>query len=265
MKWLEERVSALSGSPKTIGEGRDRALPGEQPSPPLVRTSTPARTPSQPWETSERSAVADEIAGVNHHTQNQEFYGSSSSVALLARVGRSPPRLGDNATASRDEQPDAFLSSLHNPVYSQQRADGIDVGRSSVSSFPRCRVFIDGFFSTLHYIFPILDKALFMRRCENLWASEGSTEKSSFVALYFSVLSLGALVGPRSEDLIDGQDNLAWSRKFFEESRSLCSALGMVTDLEMVQCYFFLVRPRPPRHIAFTADANCSPRCTKMS
>lgn len=82
-----------------------------------------------------------------------------------------------------------------------------------------------------------------MSRCEDLWTSEGSAVKSSFVALYFSVLSLGALVGPRSEELIGGQDNLAWSRKFFDESRTLCSALGMVTDLEMVQCYFFLVRP----------------------
>lgn len=104
-------------------------------------------------------------------------------------------------------------------------------------------MFLDDFFSTLHYIFPILGKALFMRRCEDLWTSEDSAVKSSFVALYFSVLSLGALVGPRSDELIGGLDNLTWSRKFFDESRTLCSALGMVTDLEMVQCYFFLVRP----------------------
>ena len=247
MKWLEEKVTALSGSSKPVEEAKNRApVPYDQgPSPAPAGPSTPSAGPFRPWETATRFTVADEVAGVNRHTNDQEFYGSSSSVALLARVGRSPSRSGDDRATSRQDEPDALLTSLHNPVFSQRRTAGESPGAASppVSSFPQCRVFIDGFFSTLHYIFPILDKALFMRRCEHLWASEGSAEKSSFVALYFSVLSLGALVGPRIDEPIDGRDNLSWSRKFFEESRSLCSALGMVTDLEMVQCYFFLVRP----------------------
>lgn len=232
-------MSALSGSTRTIEEARSRIYSGrESTSPALAGLSTPSVALPQQYEASARFAVADEVAGVNRHTQNQEFYGSSSSVALLARVASRPE---DSGTPSREEHPDALVSSLHNPVFSQQHAEANRAARLSLSSFPQCRVFIDGFFSTLHSIFPILEKAIFTRRCESLWTSERSAEKSSFVALYFSVLSLGALVGPRSEDLIEGRDNLSWSRKFFEKSRSLCSALGMVTDLEMVQCYFFLV------------------------
>ncbi|KAB5543092.1 fungal-specific transcription factor domain-containing protein [Coniochaeta sp. 2T2.1] len=243
VKWLEEKVSALSGSTKIIDDRR-KGVPaaGQRISPPPANTPTPSATPSQPWESSARFTVAEEVTGVNQYTNDQEFYGSSSSVALLARVGRSPSNPGPGGTGPRQDEPDAFLTSLHNPVFSQRRPEaGGSRGTSvSLSSFPQCRVFIDGFFSTLHYIFPILDKALFMRRCDGLWAAGVVAGDSSFAALYFSVLSLGALVGPRSEEPIDGRDNLAWSRKLFEDARDMCSALGMVTDLEMVQCYFFL-------------------------
>ncbi|KAB5518851.1 fungal-specific transcription factor domain-containing protein [Coniochaeta sp. 2T2.1] len=244
VKWLEEKVSALSGSTKIIDDRRNGVpAAGQRISPPPASTPTPSVTPSQPFESSARFAVAEEVTGVNQYTNDQEFYGSSSSVALLARVGRSPSNPGPGDTGPRQDEPDAFLTSLHNPVFSQRRPEvGGSRGTTSVSlsSFPQCRVFIDGFFSTLHYIFPILDKALFMRRCDGLWAAGVVAGDSSFAALYFSVLSLGALVGPRSEEPIDGRDNLAWSRKLFEDARSMCSALGMVTDLEMVQCYFFL-------------------------
>lgn len=239
-------MSALSGSNKTVEEARNRvsANPSHELSPAPVGAPPPSAAPSHGGETSARFTVADEIAGVNQHTNDQEFYGSSSSVALLARVGRSPSKPGDDGATRHPDEPDALLTSLHNPVFSRRRAgsEGAGAATPAVSSFPQCKVFIDGFFSTLHYIFPILDKPLFMSRCENLWATERCAQMSSFVALYFSVLSLGALVGPRSEELLNGQDNLAWSRKFFDETRSLCSTLGMVTDLEMVQCYFFLVR-----------------------
>ena len=84
-----------------------------------------------------------------------------------------------------------------------------------------------------------------MQRCEALWAGDRSDEaahKGSFVALYYSVLSLGALVGAREEEPLEGVSNLEWSRRFFDEAKGMANRLGMVTDLEMVQCYFFLVR-----------------------
>lgn len=244
VKWLEEKVSALSGSTKTVEEARSRvaAIPSQEPRFAPADVSSPSAAEFQRQQTSPRYTAPDEVAGVNQHTNDQEFYGSSSSVAILARVGRSPSKTGDDLTNPHPDDPVALLTSLHNPFFTRGRAggEGVEATGSSLPSFPQCKMFLDDFFSTLHYIFPILGKALFMRRCEDLWTSEDSAVKSSFVALYFSVLSLGALVGPRSDELIGGLDNLTWSRKFFDESRTLCSALGMVTDLEMVQCYFFL-------------------------
>jgi hypothetical protein len=266
VKWLEEKVTAQSGSPHTAARAENNHIP--TPSPAV--TPTRSAGPSHPAETGTRFAASDEVAGINRHTNDQEFYGSSSSVALLARVGRSPSEPGDGGTSSGHNEPDALLTSLHNPVFSRGRDGEVASARGAtprapVSFFPQCRVFIDGFFSTLHYIFPILDRTLFMRRCESLWIPERPAEKTSFVALYFSVLSLGALVGPRIDEPIDGSDNLTWARKFREESVSLCSSMGMVTDLEMVQCYFFRVRLRIPVTSLPPGLTSRSPKSVKMS
>lgn len=107
--------------------------------------------------------------------------------------------------------------------------------------FHKCSVFVHGFFSSNHYIHPILDKRRFLQRCEQLWAGVDAAHTSSFVALYYSILSLGALMSVREEEPLDGMTNRQWSRRFFDESLGHCYRLGMVTDLEMVQCYFFLV------------------------
>lgn len=82
-----------------------------------------------------------------------------------------------------------------------------------------------------------------MKRCESLWSPGAPAQKSSFGALYCSVVSLGALIGPREEEPIDGKDNSTWAGALFSAARSLCDRLGMTADLEMVQCYFFMVCP----------------------
>ncbi|KAI8243551.1 putative transcriptional regulatory protein [Colletotrichum sp. SAR 10_99] len=84
---------------------------------------------------------------------------------------------------------------------------------------------------------------IFFDRCEMIWSNqEAARTPSSFIALYYSILSLGALIGVREDEPIDGIENLQWSRRFFDEAKRRCDQLGMVTDLEMVQCYFFLAK-----------------------
>lgn len=229
-----KKPDAVSRNPVTAATGLSRVPPPSSPS------------QHQPWQSTARFEVADEVTGVNRHTNDHEFYGSSSSVALLSRVGSSPSIQGARQGGGDelgDAEPDSLLTDLHNPVFTSWRADigSRRDGRSAQPAFPQCKVFLNGFFGTLHYIHPILDKSAFMRRCETLWACNKPAEPTTFLALYYSVLSLGALVGPREDEPIDGQDNLTWSRRLFQECRSLCTALGMATDLEMVQCYFFLV------------------------
>lgn len=180
---------------------------------------------------------------MNTHTRDVEFYGSSSSVALLSHVRRTGEEDND------DDDAGALLSSLHNPHFDPSGSQDTQRGRKSTEEsdhspwYLQCRNFIDGFFSAIHYIHPILDKTSFVQRCESLWAGEGPENKriTSFVALYYSILSIGALVGTREDELVDGMTNLAWSRKFFDRAKDCCNRLGMVTDLDMVQCYFILV------------------------
>lgn len=85
----------------------------------------------------------------------------------------------------------------------------------------------------------MLSKASFLDKCEVIWAGGAPGLSPSFIALYYSVLALGAILRPREEELIGGMDNIQWSGKFSDEARQRSNS-GTVTDLEMVQCNFFL-------------------------
>jgi hypothetical protein len=248
---LEEQVKSLSSivenyekaatdgpsnSPEAMTMNVSSSLPIAQHTTVMEAFPTPNSTSS--WHTREQ-----EVSGMNTHTRDVEFYGSSSSVALLSHVQRTGEE--DNA----DDDAGALLSSLHNPAFDPSGSQDTQRGRRGTEEsdhspwYLQCRNFIDAFFSTIHYIHPILDKTSFVQRCESLWADEGRENKriTSFVALYYSILSIGALVGTRDDELIDGMTNLSWSRKFFDRAKDCCNRLGMVTDLDMVQCYFILV------------------------
>ncbi|KAJ4304480.1 hypothetical protein N0V90_000006 [Kalmusia sp. IMI 367209] len=124
--------------------------------------------------------------------------------------------------------------------------EALDADFGCANHYSQCRNFVESFFSSIHYIHPILDRREFLQKCEALWSANtdnvGNHPTSSFVALYYSVLSLGAIVAVREEDSASGLSNLQWSRKFFEIARTYCKQLGLVTDLEMVQCFFMMAK-----------------------
>ncbi|KAM6529313.1 hypothetical protein FALCPG4_007453 [Fusarium falciforme] len=193
--------------------------------------------------------TSKEVYGVNRHTRNVEFYGSSSSVVLLSEAQKAGYEEG-RVNGGDDES--ELVSSLHNSALSPDDITGSKATKrtrttppGSATHYRQCHPFLNSFFMTLHYLQPMIDKAEFLAKCTALWESATSTNQS-FVALYYSVLSLGALVAIRDEELIDGIENLQWSRIFFEEARSRAS-INMVTDIETVQCYFILVRAVKPR------------------
>lgn len=252
MKKLETQVKDLSSrieayevtGAKTIGgkpTGTSSGIstldhdPTQHPA--INRDDYPIQSSTSPWESGQQ-----ELSGVNSHTRDVEFYGSSSSVALLSQVQRT----GDE---SEGGDASSLLSTLHNPAFgpaklqtARESCREIDYPDSS-NWFPQCRGFLEAFFTTIHYVHPILNKHTFLQRCEALRSGSEADGPhiSSFAALYFSVLSLGALVGTRDDEPIDGINNLQWSRKFFEKAKACCNQIGMVTDLEMTQCYFMLV------------------------
>lgn len=255
MRKLEAQVKELSSRIEAYGIAGAASIGGKpagtnsgtstldhEPTQPGINRDDPAmRSSTSPWETGQQ-----EVSGVNSHTRGVEFYGSSSSVALLSHVQRT----GDEPEGDVS----SLLSTLHNPAFSpadpqtaRESHREIDYPASS-NWFPQCRGFLEAFFTTIHYVHPILDKHIFLQRCESLWSGNEADgqQLSSFTALYLSVLSLGALVGTRDDEPIDGIDNMQWSRKFFEKAKSCCNQIGMVTDLEMTQCYFILVCPSIP-------------------
>jgi hypothetical protein len=243
VKQLEDQVKSLSNS----ASGPSNAPPSVQSGhSPTVNVSQrhqhhgAAHTMTSP---SVREAGEEEVSGVNRHTRGVEFYGSSSSFAMLSHIRRTGQRL-------RDDEDDAQLvSSLHNPNFrgtsTASHGDTIDGGFDRANNYSRCRGFAESFFSSIHYIHPILDKREFLQKCEALWSENvedaGKHPISSFLALYYSVLALGAIVAVREGDSSDGLKNLECSRRFFDRARSCCTQLGLVTDLEMVQCFFMMV------------------------
>lgn len=220
--------------------------------------------PSSPIRTKPGAGAAQEVTAINLHTRNVEFYGSSSSVALLSQIQKRPEQDRQDADAASDDHSDesdaaaaVLLSNLHNPEFSPREVHaggkpispsaGLEkhVTVSETTHYRQCSVFLHNFFSTIHYVHPILDKTSFLERCEILWSGDEDAiaQIASFVPLYYSVLSLGALVGYRDAEPVGGVTNQEWSRKFFTEARLRFTSLEIVTDLEMVQCYFFLVGP----------------------
>lgn len=259
----------------------------------LVKSSTahssPAGTeasayPSSPIRAPRGApAPSQEVHAINKATRNVEFYGSSSSVALLSQIhkgaggsdsghgggshhGGGP--YGDNETGSETHSESeaaaaVLLSNLHNPSFSpggletgagggseanapgQGGAVGLEkqAAVSESTHYRQCSVFLHNFFSGIHYIHPILDKTSFLERSEVLWSGDEAAikQQATFVPLYYSVLSLGALVGYRDTEPVCGISNQQWSRKFFNEARGKLPALEVVTSVDLVQCFFFLV------------------------
>ncbi|ROW17103.1 hypothetical protein VPNG_01391 [Cytospora leucostoma] len=228
----------------------------------LTSPSGASATSSSASTFQSRRGAGQEVTGINSHTRNVEFYGSSSSVALLSQVQRGGERSSVSSDAGGTEHSEsdtaaaALLSNLHNPAFSllpgptpgfvTTPSDPTDAQSPIVeaTNFRQCSVFLHNFFSTLHYIHPILDKTSFLERCELLWSGNEAAirQQPSFVTLYYSVLSLGALVGYRDTEPVGGISNQKWSRRLFREARGRFTSFELVTDLETVQCYFFMAK-----------------------
>lgn len=254
---------ANHGAPPSGSPGTSTGLSA---TPPTTTTTT----------TRPRQRGGQEVTAINSHTRNVEFYGSSSSVALLSQVQRGGERSpasseaggigggGGGGSAEHSESDAvaaALLSNLHNPAFSPPSLDAPDRGPGggggttvlTVSEaqltamepayYRQCSVFLHNFFSTMHYIHPMIDKPSFLERCEVLWSGdkEAMRQHASFVPLYFSILSIGALVGYRDIEPVGGVSNQKWSRRFFNEARARFKELELATDLEMVQTFFFMV------------------------
>lgn len=215
----------------------------------LTAPNVQAHTPSQS-DPDRGPAVepAGDLTDTNLHTNNIEFYGGSSSIAFLRQVQSNC----DDKTKAPDsgESRASLVSMLHNtdfsPISNPHCSATQEIGQVDQDRFyfRVSRKFMEGYFESIHYIQPLLEREEFTARCESLWFGEAQNQPSTFHALYYSVLSLGALVRAWDEGPLYGLTRFQWSRRLFEEARLVLNKLGTATDLEMVQCLFLMVRLR---------------------
>lgn len=188
--------------------------------------------------------VVEDHTDTNTHTNNIEYYGSSSSVAFLRRVHTECD--GQTKTLESGKCKLSLVSMLHNtsfsPISPAETPPSVNKALDKDRFYFRVSTkFIEGYFENIHHIQPILDKDEFTTRCEDLWFGEPQRQSDSFHALYYSILSLGALVRVWNEGSLCGLNRFEWSRLLFTEARTIVDRLSATTDLEMVQCLFIVV------------------------
>lgn len=188
----------------------------------------------------------DEIREVNQHTNAVEFHGSTSSAAFIGHLQRaSEPRRPEGLFNPRlNHTSHSLVSTLHNPSFSPSyTAVPGDSGllRDQNYYVEHAHTFINGYFENIHFVHPFIDKADFMSRSRDLWLNRGPQPELTFVALYLSVLSFGALVRVWDEGRLDGLTRFEWSRKLFGEAQRYLNHLQFSNDLETVQCLYLMV------------------------
>lgn len=186
-------------------------------------------------------SAGDEISEFNHHTNGTEFHGSTSSAAIIGHLSKSrePKRHEERQPTTIDS---SLISTLHNPSFSPSAGPGQPTSLETQNYyFDQAHVFMNGYFENIHFIHPFIDKDEFLLRANNLWFNRTHTPEPSFVALYLSVLSFGALVRVWDEDKLAGMGRFEWSRKLFGEAQAYLNYLRFSNDLETVQCLYFMV------------------------
>lgn len=215
----------------------------------------PEIQPDDNEQSSSEAVGGEEILEVNRHTNSIEFHGNTSSAAALGQLQKKREPLKRVAVHEDDEEPTpstnraesapkSIVSSLHNPNFQiQSPQDGNEVClRDSNFYFEHAHVFIEGYFENLHFIHPIIDKENFVSRAHDLWMGRNLQPANSFIALYLSLLSLGALTRVWDQPQLGGLGRFEWSRKLFTEAQGFLHNSLFTNDLETIQALYLMVR-----------------------
>ena len=192
-------------------------------------------------------ATEEEISEFNHHTNGVEFHGSTSSAAFIGHLekAREPKRPEESSKPRATDGFHSLISTLHNSNFSPSCTAGPvqpAIPRDQNYYFNQAHAFMDGYFENIHFIHPFVDKEDFLARSHELWFNRNHQQSLSFVALYLSVLSFGALVRVWDEEILSGLTRFDWSRKLFREAQMYLNYLQFSNDLETVQCLYLMVR-----------------------
>ena len=190
-------------------------------------------------------SVEDEISELNHHTNGIEFHGSTSSTALIGHLQkRHEPRRTQEQHSLSGVPEYSIVSTLHNssfsPSYTAGPAQPATLHEHNYY-FEQAHAFMNGYFENIHFIHPLIDKEDFCLRAHDLWFNRTKQPEPSFVALYLSILSFGALVRVWDEERLGGLTRFEWSRKLFGEAQVYLNYLQFSNNLDTVQCLYLMV------------------------
>ncbi|RGP75341.1 hypothetical protein FLONG3_5731 [Fusarium longipes] len=184
-----------------------------------------------------------EIAEVNQHTNGIEFHGNTSSMSFLGSL----QRLREQRAAPADpagRKAFSLVSVLHNPSFVSRRnfTSDLTVALAATGFYSkRANTFIEGYFGGIHYVHPIIDKEDFLSRADQLWRGTDCSDVH-FIALYLSVLSLGALTRTWNESTLDGLNRFQWSRKLFAEAQTVLDEIQFSSKLETIQSFYVMAK-----------------------
>lgn len=265
---LEKRVEELSSKLRTLeSSGASRPSPqlsqlatalGNKAAAQPITTATPCSLSQHESTPKDDATVAgdnrdgsadsaeEEISEFNHHTNGIEFHGSTSSAAFIGHLekAREPKRPEEQSNLRPPDGSYSLISTLHNSSFSPSCATGSvqpEFLQDHNFYFDQAYAFMNGYFENIHFIHPFIDKDDFIARAHDLWFNRNHQQSLSFIALYLSILSFGALVRVWDEEILNGLTRFDWSRKLFREAQTYLNYLQFSNDLETVQCLYLMV------------------------
>jgi hypothetical protein len=108
--------------------------------------------------------------------------------------------------------------------------------------FRQSRFFLDGYFQNLHFIHPVISRDTFFSKCEDLWFGRSENPPPSFVALYYAIMSLGAIIQEWDEETLDGMGRFDWARKMFHLASGALELTPSHNDLHTVQACLIMAK-----------------------
>ncbi|KAE8354811.1 fungal-specific transcription factor domain-containing protein [Aspergillus coremiiformis] len=211
--------------------------------------STPREEVPLPYDHQDEvgDSVEDEISELNHHINGIEFHSSTSSATLvdyLHQKRHEPPQMQERHSLANIPEY-SVVSTLHSSSFSPSgTADPAQPAGLHEHNFyfEQAHPFMNGYFENIHFVYPLIDKEDFFLRAHDLWFDRNRQPEPSFVALYLSVLSFGALVRIWDEERLGGLTRFEWSRKLFGEAQVYLNYLQFSNNLDTVQCLYLMAK-----------------------
>lgn len=202
----------------------------------------------------EVETINNEVMDINMTTKGFEYHGQTSSIAFLERLRKCT----ESGTPAESDGPQVIIGStlppisgrslvteLHNDIFINHEDPPAWLVESSNNDefYPlQADTFIEAYFSSQHYVHPIIDKEHFLIICRQLWDGQDKAVERSSKAVYFALLALGALTWTWNEECISGKGRYEWTSLLFRKAEAALGRPGSFPNLTTVQALFILAK-----------------------